>query len=64
MKTTTIGDLISGLVDAYERQYHDHELATVKAALVVDELLRARSRRTAAKAAGAAGARRSSRKAA
>ncbi|HSK00999.1 MAG TPA: hypothetical protein VK932_07150 [Kofleriaceae bacterium] len=64
MKTTTIGDLISGLVDAYERQYHDHELATVKTALVVDELLRARSRRTAAKVIGAAGARRSSRKAA
>jgi hypothetical protein len=64
MKTTTIGDLISGLVDAYERQYHDHELATVKTALVVDELLRERSRRTAAPATGVAGARRSSRKAA
>lgn len=36
----TIGDLISGLVDVYERQYEDHELATVKAALVMDELLR------------------------
>lgn len=40
MQTITIGDLISGLVDVYERQYEDHELATVKAALVVDELLR------------------------
>jgi hypothetical protein len=40
MQTMTIGDLISGLVDVYERQYEDHELATVKAALVVDELLR------------------------
>jgi hypothetical protein len=39
--TTTIGDLISGLLDAYEREYHDHELATVKTALVVDSLLRA-----------------------
>jgi len=40
MQTITIGDLISGLVDVYEQQYEDHELATVKAALVVDELLR------------------------
>jgi hypothetical protein len=43
--TMTIGELISGLVEAYERKYEDHELATVKAALVVDELLRARERR-------------------
>ncbi len=73
MKTTTIGDLISDLVEAYERQYHDHELATVKTALVVDELLRARARRAvagvtggagASGAAGAPGAKRSSRKAA
>lgn len=41
MSKTTIGDLISGLVDVYERQYEDHELATVKAALVMDKLLRA-----------------------
>lgn len=40
----TIGDLINGLVEAYERKYEDHELATVKAALVVDELLRSRAR--------------------
>ena len=46
MKTTTIGDLISGLVEAYERQYEDHELATVKAALVVDDLLRTHRGRT------------------
>lgn len=45
--TTTIGELIIGLVDAYERKYEDHELATVKTALVVDELLRARGRRGA-----------------
>ena len=43
--TTTIGELISGLVEVYERKYEDHELATVKAALVVDGLLRARRRR-------------------
>jgi hypothetical protein len=48
--TTTVGDLISGLLDVYERRYHDHELAAVKTALVVDELLRARERRDAAEA--------------
>lgn len=52
MTTTTIGDLISDLVEIYERRYQDHELATVKAALVVEELLRAQERREAA-AAGA-----------
>jgi hypothetical protein len=43
--TMTLGELISGLVEAYERRYEDHELATVKAALVIDDLLRARRRR-------------------
>jgi hypothetical protein len=43
--TTTVGDLISGLLDVYERRYDDHELAAVKTALVVDELLRAHGRR-------------------
>jgi hypothetical protein len=42
---TTIGELISGLVEVYEQQYEDHELATVKTALVVDGLLRVRARR-------------------
>ena len=45
--TTTLGDLIIGLLDAYERQYADHELATVKTALVVDNLLRAHGRQDA-----------------
>jgi hypothetical protein len=53
MTTTTIGDLISDLVEIYERRYQDHELATVKAALVVEALLRAHERREAAPAAGA-----------
>jgi len=44
--TTTIGDLISGLLDVYERHYDDHELATVKTALVVDNLLRADAARS------------------
>jgi hypothetical protein len=52
--TTTVGDLISGLLDVYERRYDDHELAAVKTALVVDELLRVRARRDAAEAAGTA----------
>jgi uncharacterized protein YejL (UPF0352 family) len=38
---TTIGDLITELVEVYEREYADHELATVKTALIVDDLLRA-----------------------
>jgi hypothetical protein len=54
MQTITIGDLISGLVDVYERQYEDHELATVKAALVMDELLRGSRPARAARAARAA----------
>lgn len=51
MQTITIGDLISGLVDVFERRYEDHELATVKAALVMDELLRTSRRARAARAA-------------
>lgn len=47
--TTTLGDLIIGLLDAYEREYADHELATVKTALVVDNLLRAHGRQDAAR---------------
>lgn len=47
--TTTLGDLIIGLFDAYERQYADRELATVKTALVVDDLLRAHARQDAAR---------------
>jgi hypothetical protein len=43
--TLTLGDLISDLLDVYERAYDDHELATVKTALVVDDLLQARAAR-------------------
>lgn len=50
----TIGDLISGLVDVYERRYDDHELATVKAALVMDALLQSTRPVRAARAARAA----------
>ena len=42
--TTTLGDLISGLFEVYEGRYEDAELATVKTALVVDELLRTSGR--------------------
>jgi hypothetical protein len=52
---TTIGDLISGLVDVYEQRYEDHELATVKTALVVDDLLRVRARRAEASTVVSAG---------
>lgn len=52
--TTTLGDLIIGLLDAYERQYADRELATVKTALVVDDLLRAHGRQDAARSKRAA----------
>jgi hypothetical protein len=47
--TITIGDLIIGLFDVYEREYADRELATVKTALVVDDLLRAHGRQDAAR---------------
>ena len=36
---TTLGQLVSELVDQYERLYHDHELATVATSVTLDEIL-------------------------
>ena len=36
---TTLGDLVSELVDAYEDLYHDHELATVAASVTLEQIL-------------------------
>jgi len=36
---TTIGQLVSELVDEYERRYHDHELATVATSVTLEEIL-------------------------
>lgn len=39
---TTIGQLISELLETYEQQFHDKRLAAIATQVVVDELLRAR----------------------
>jgi hypothetical protein len=36
---TTIGDLVSELVDQYEAIYDDHELAAVAAEVTLDDIL-------------------------
>ena len=36
---TTIGDLVSELVDQYEAIYDDHELATVATSVTLDDIL-------------------------
>ncbi len=36
---TTLGDLVSELVDQYEALYHDHELAAVAASVTIDDIL-------------------------
>jgi hypothetical protein len=36
---TTLGDLVSELVDQYEALYHDHELAAVAASVTLDDIL-------------------------
>ena len=36
---TTLGDLVSELVDQYERIYNDHELATVATSVTLDDIL-------------------------
>ena len=36
---TTLGDLVSELVDQYERLYHDHELAAVATSVTLDDIL-------------------------
>ena len=36
---TTLGQLVSELVDAYERLYHDHELATVATSVTLEQVI-------------------------
>jgi hypothetical protein len=36
---TTLGQLVSELVDAYETLYHDHELATVAASVTIEQIM-------------------------
>jgi len=36
---TTLGQLVSDLVEQYERLYHDHELATVAASVTIGDIL-------------------------
>jgi hypothetical protein len=36
---TTLGDLVSDLVDTYEALYNDHELATVATSVTLDDIL-------------------------
>ena len=36
---TTLGDLVTELVDQYERIYHDHELAAVATSVTLDDIL-------------------------
>ena len=36
---TTLGQLVSELVDAYERLYHDHQLATVAASVTLEQIM-------------------------
>lgn len=44
---TTLGQLVSELVDAYERLYHDHELATVATSVTIEQVLHDNATRTA-----------------
>ena len=44
---TTLGQLVSELVDAYERLYHDHELATVATSVTLEQVLHYNSTREA-----------------
>ena len=36
---TTLGELVSELVEQYEQLYHDHELATVATSVTLDDIL-------------------------
>jgi hypothetical protein len=36
---TTLGQLVSELVDAYERIYQDHELATVATSVTLEQIM-------------------------
>jgi len=38
---TTLGQLVSELVDQYERIYHDHDLATMAASVLIEDMSQA-----------------------
>lgn len=42
---TTLGELVSELVDSYERQYKDHELATVATSVTIEEMFKSNAAR-------------------
>lgn len=42
---TTLGDLVTELVDSYERQYKDHELATVATSVTIEEMFKSNAAR-------------------
>ena len=44
---TTLGQLVSELVDAYERLYQDHELATVATSVTLEQVLHDNAMRAA-----------------
>jgi len=44
---TTIGELVSELVEQYEQIYDDHELAAVAASVTLDDLLHENEERKA-----------------
>ena len=36
---TTLGQLVSELIDSYERMYHDHELAAVATSVTLEKIM-------------------------
>ena len=48
---TTLGQLISELVDAYEHLYQDHELATVATSVTIEQVLHDNATRVAQESA-------------
>jgi hypothetical protein len=46
---TTLGELVSELVESYERKYEDSELAAVATSLTLEELFKSKAARRVAK---------------
>jgi hypothetical protein len=42
---TTLGELVSELVESYEREYEDHELATVATSVTIEEMFKSNKAR-------------------
>ncbi len=42
---TTLGELVSELVESYEREYEDHELATVATSVTLEEMFKSNKAR-------------------